>query len=46
LQKPRSWDFLYTLTIEENAAKKTVEFHKDAAPAALQELTEKLEEMS
>jgi hypothetical protein len=46
LSKPRPWDFLYTLTLDENTRTKTVEFHKTAAPAALQELTEKIEDIA
>jgi hypothetical protein len=41
--RPQSWDFVYTLTVE-NGASKQVRFQVDAAPAALKELVEVLEQ--
>lgn len=40
--KPQSWDFVYTLTVE-NGARHQLRFHLDAAPAALGELVAILE---
>jgi hypothetical protein len=40
--RPQSWDFVYTLTVE-NGARREVRFHGDAAPPALQELVEVLQ---
>jgi hypothetical protein len=45
LSKPRSWDFLYTITVKDGSNQRTLEFHKDAAPAALQKLVDIIEEL-
>jgi hypothetical protein len=40
--RPQSWDFTYTLTIDDGTPRQ-VRFHLDAAPAALRELVEFIE---
>jgi hypothetical protein len=40
--RPQSWDFTYTLTIEDGAQRQ-VRFHLDAAPPALRDLVEFIE---
>jgi hypothetical protein len=40
--RPQSWDFTYTLTIEDGVPRQ-VRFHLDAAPAALRDLVEFIE---
>ena len=40
--RPQSWDFTYTLTIEDGAQRQ-VRFHLDAAPAALRDLVDVIE---
>jgi hypothetical protein len=40
--RPQSWDFTYTLTIE-NGAERQVRFHLDAAPPPLRDLVEFIE---
>ena len=40
--QPQSWDFVHTLQIQDGAQSHTVRFHEDAAPAALQKLTQAL----
>lgn len=42
--RPQSWDFTYTLTIEDGAQRQ-VRFHLDAAPPSLRELVEFIENM-
>jgi hypothetical protein len=39
--RPQSWDFVYTLTVDDGA-RHQVRFHTDAAPPALCELTDLL----
>ena len=41
--RPQPWDFLYTLTVDDGSAR-TVRFHADSAPPALQELVATLEQ--
>lgn len=41
--KPQSWDFVYTLTVD-NGACRQLRFHLDAAPPALGELVSILEQ--
>lgn len=40
---PQPWDFAYTLTVE-NGARHQLRFHTDAAPAALGELVDLLQQ--
>ncbi|NIA57320.1 hypothetical protein HAV22_27220 [Massilia sp. TW-1] len=40
--RPQSWDFTYTLTID-NGAERQVRFHLDAAPPPLRDLVEFIE---
>ena len=40
--RPQSWDFVHTLQIQEDARSHTVRFHEEAAPPALQALTQAL----
>ncbi|KQV50134.1 protealysin inhibitor emfourin [Massilia sp. Root335] len=40
--RPQSWDFTYTLTIDDGTPRQ-VRFHLDAAPPALRELVEFIE---
>lgn len=40
--RPQSWDFVHTLQIQDDARSHTVRFHEEAAPAALQQLTQAL----
>jgi hypothetical protein len=42
---PQSWDFVYTLTVDDDAASHQVRFHTDAAPPALRELTDILNDL-
>jgi hypothetical protein len=42
--RPQSWDFTYTLTIEDGAERQ-VRFHLDAAPPALRDLVEFIENL-
>ena len=44
--QPQSWDFVHTLQIQDDARSHTVRFHEDAAPAALQTLTQALSAMA
>jgi hypothetical protein len=44
LSAPHSWDFLYTLTVEDGGRTREVELHLDAAPPTLRALVEWLEE--
>jgi hypothetical protein len=39
--RPQSWDFVYTLTVDDDV-RRQVRFHADAAPPALRELTDLL----
>jgi hypothetical protein len=41
--RPQSWDFTYTLTVDDGASRQ-VRFHLDAAPPALRELVEFIEQ--
>lgn len=41
--RPQSWDFTYTLTVDDGASRQ-VRFHGDAAPTALKELADTLEQ--
>ena len=41
--RPQPWDFVYTLTVE-NGARHQLRFHTDAAPAALGELVDLLQQ--
>jgi hypothetical protein len=41
--RPQSWDFSYTVSVEDGARSHTVNCHKDAAPAELRKLIETLE---
>jgi hypothetical protein len=41
--RPQSWDFVYTLTVDDGACH-VVRFHIDGAPPALRELAEMLEQ--
>lgn len=43
--QPRSWDFEYTLTVSQNSQTHTVHYHLDAAPPALRQLTEQLNQL-
>ena len=38
--QPQSWDFVHTVQIQDEARSHTVRFHEDAAPSALQKLTQ------
>lgn len=42
--QPQSWDFTYTLTVDEGGACRSLRFHADGAPPALQELTDLLQQ--
>lgn len=42
---PQPWDFQYTLEVEDGGQTRSVRYHLDAAPPALRELTEKLNEV-
>ena len=44
LAAPHSWDFLYTLTIEDGDRTHVVKLHLDAAPPTLRAVVEWLEE--
>ncbi len=46
LPSPRSWDFLYTLTVEDGGRTREVKLHLDAAPPSLRALVEWLEEQT
>ena len=46
LPSPHSWDFLYTLTIEDGGRSREVKLHLDAAPPTLRALVEWLEEQT
>lgn len=41
---PQSWDFQYDLQVDHGGQSHTVRYYLDAAPSALQALTEKLNE--
>ena len=41
--RPRPWDFDYTVSVEDGARSHTVTCHKDAAPEGLRKLIEALE---
>ena len=43
--QPHSWDFEYTLTLRQDGQTHTVRYHLDAAPPALRQLTELLNEL-
>jgi hypothetical protein len=42
---PQPWDFVYTLTVDDDAASHQIRFHTDAAPPALRELTDILNDL-
>lgn len=44
LSSPKSWDFKYTLTVDDGKRRRVLEFHKSAAPLSLQELVDEIEE--
>lgn len=44
LPSPRSWDFLYTLTVEDGGRTREIKLHLDAAPPSVRALVEWLEE--
>jgi hypothetical protein len=46
LGSPHSWDFLYTLTLEDGGRTQEVKLHLDAAPPALRAIVEWLEEQA
>ncbi len=46
LPAPHSWDFLYTLTVEDGGRTREVKLHLDAAPPTLRALVEWLEEQT
>ena len=43
--QPKSWDFEYTLTVNQDGQSHTVHYHLDAAPPALRQLTEQLNQL-
>jgi hypothetical protein len=38
--RPQSWDFVFTLTVDDGDVRRQVRFHADAAPPALRELAD------
>ena len=43
--KPKSWDIEHKLTVEDGGKSRTVRLHASAAPAALQKVVQRMEEL-